>query len=247
MTMNSDDDHPPTGAPLWIVTYGDMMSLMLTFFILLVSMSVVRRNDGRFRAMQDAVRQAFGRTSEDSGSPGATRQSTSAFSQLASLGSASNDGLEKSDIDGRGPGGRYVLVRRLRDGNLVTLGGSAAFEGFSAELHPELTRVLDALAEVVRDRKHRIEVRGHTSYEPLPDGSPCRDSFDLSFARARAVADHLVAHGIDRRRLTVEAAGDSEPIRVSRAPTGHAANYRVDVFLLDEYIASPRLAPGPGP
>ncbi len=50
---------PEDGAPAWVVTYGDMMSLLLTFFIILVSMSELKQ-DHKFQRVMKSVRQAFG-------------------------------------------------------------------------------------------------------------------------------------------------------------------------------------------
>ena len=63
-----EDDGPP-GVPEWVVTYGDMMSLLLTFFIMLVSMSELK-GDGSIRAMLDAIKESFGPTAGQFGAPG---------------------------------------------------------------------------------------------------------------------------------------------------------------------------------
>ena len=53
---------PPEGAPAWVVTYGDMMSLLLTFFSLLVALSEIK-TEQKWRAIVDEVHRAFGRDS----------------------------------------------------------------------------------------------------------------------------------------------------------------------------------------
>ena len=53
------EDEPPAAVPDWILTYGDMMSLLLTFFIMLVSMSEMKSPE-KFHAMADSMRQQFG-------------------------------------------------------------------------------------------------------------------------------------------------------------------------------------------
>ena len=50
---------PPAGAPAWVLTFGDMMSLLLTFFILLLSLSEIKKDD-EFRAVVKEVKKAFG-------------------------------------------------------------------------------------------------------------------------------------------------------------------------------------------
>ena len=55
--MDLFDEPPPT--PDWVLTYGDLMSLLLTFFVMIVSMSELKRND-KFQSVADAMEQQFG-------------------------------------------------------------------------------------------------------------------------------------------------------------------------------------------
>ena len=88
---DSDDDDAP-GVPEWVVTYGDMMSLLLTFFIMLVSMSEMKSNSGKTRAALDAIRAAFGPTKGTSGAPGESSQTNSSAGERASSGNRSEGG-----------------------------------------------------------------------------------------------------------------------------------------------------------
>src|SRR5690242_5989019 len=57
--MAIEDDIPAVGAPEWFISFGDMMSLLLTVFVLLVSMSELRKDD-KFHAIADSLREQFG-------------------------------------------------------------------------------------------------------------------------------------------------------------------------------------------
>lgn len=231
------EEDPPAGAPEWVVTYGDMMSLLLTFFIMLVSTSELKKDDAKFRAMLNSIHQIFGPDWGKFGAPGASLTNKSLHDKLATLGESQSGGLLKGNAPHSGPGGPNAPVRRVQDGKLITLGGPVMFDRFSAELSPQLKLDLDVLAPVMRKHPQRIEVRGHATAEPVPAGVNCGDAFDLSFARARNVAEYLIGKGVPRHRLRVSAAGDTEPRTISRDQT---ANRRVDVFLLDSYIEPPR-------
>lgn len=236
------EEDPPAGAPEWVVTYGDMMSLLLTFFIMLVSMSELKQDDGKFRAMLDAIKQSFGPSLGSFGASGTSLQKRSVLDKMASLGTASEGGLLKSSRKAKGPGGAHRTVRRIRDGNVVTLGGPVIFEAFSSTLTPALKQDLDVIAQVTARKPNRVEIRGHASPEPIPDDAPFRDAMDLSFARAHLVAQYLIAKGIDPRRILVSAAGDTEPRTLTRGKDAQSVNRRVDVFLIDSYIAHPAKA-----
>lgn len=263
----AEDDGPP-GVPEWVVTYGDMMSLLLTFFIMLVSMSKLKTDSGKTRAALDAIRQAFGPTKGAFGSPGRSLQSNSAYGERGSSGSRSEGGKKKAAADNRGAAGAHRAGQRISEGTMVTLGGPARFAPFDARLSPALKKNLDIIADVLRAKPQQIVVRGHATPEPIPsaavvaaagigasiplpetpgetvllsfDGLPIRDQFDLSFARARAVAEYLISKRIPRERIQIGAAGETELRLQTRSQTDQAYNRRVDVFLVDSYITPPK-------
>ena len=236
MADQADDDVP--GVPEWVVTYGDMMSLLLTFFIMLVSMSELKQ-EGSLRAMLDAIREAFGSSVGRNSAPGESLQSTSVLNKLKSTGRISEGGVKKAGRKSKGAAGPHRTVRRISHGSVATLGGAAVFEPFDATLTEVLQQTLDDIARVLRDKPNRIMVRGHAAPNPLPDDSSFRDVWDLSFARANAAAQYLVEQGIERRRVLVSAAGDTEPRHLTRQKEGQRFNRRVDVFLIDAYITHP--------
>ena len=229
------EDDPPAGVPEWIVTYGDMMSLLLTFFIMLVSLSSIKE-EGTMRAMLDAIKEAFGAGLGEFGAPGTSSQKTSILNRLSSLGVHGEGGTKKGNRSTAGGGGPNRPVSSIASGTVVTLGGPAMFGRFDAELTDALKHNLDVIVDVVANKPNHIDVRGHASPEPLSPDSPYRDQWDLSFARAHVVAKYLIAGGIDPRRILVSAAGDTEPRKLTRDPAGQMLNHRVDVFLIDSYI-----------
>ncbi len=230
-------EDPPPGVPEWLVTYGDLMSLLLTFFILLVSMSELKQ-EGELRAMLDGIQQRFGATPfMNSGVPGTSLQENSFYNQIKSSGIRSEGGLKKRSKDAEGNIGKHDTVGRINHGTVVTIGGPTMFAPFSAELTPEIRENLDILAEIILSRPNMICIRGHASPEPLPEDSPYKDAFELSFARAQAVADYFIeVKQIPCERMIVSAAGDTEPRLLTRDATALANNHRVDVFLIDTYI-----------
>jgi chemotaxis protein MotB len=235
-------DDPPPGVPEWVVTYGDMMSLLLTFFIMLVSMAEVKQ-EGKLRMMLDAVKEQFGPTAGEFGVPGTSFATTGAFPTAASRGTASEGGTERSGLDSPGLAGPSRSVERLGDGTQITLGGPALFPPESDELTAAAREALSSIAHVLGPRPNRIVIRGHAGREARLPGQAEVDPYDLSYRRARAAAGYLVERGIDRHRLSVCAAGASEPRTVSRDLNQRALNHRVDVFVIDSYISPDQRQP----
>lgn len=227
-------DDPPPGVPEWVVTYGDMMSLLLTFFIMLVSMAEVKQ-EGKLRMMLDALEERFGPTEGEYGVPGQVFSTSSSNPQVASRGNRNEGGTERAGMESKGLAGPSRTVQRIGQGTQITLGGPALFERFRAELSETAKTDLETITRIIGPRPNRIIIRGHASREPLPADCRFRDPVELSFARALAGAEYLIQCGISRERIAVTAAGDSEPRTISRDPDNQGQNRRIDVFVIDEY------------
>jgi chemotaxis protein MotB len=232
-----DEDAPP-GVPEWVVTYGDMMSLLLTFFIMLVSMSELK-DDGKNRAALDAMKEVFGPLDGTSGVPGRSFNSRAAYEHMSSKSENKKTGLEKGSIDSGGGGGPEKSVETVNHGEIVTVGGSLEFDQFSTELGVDSVSDLNRILQAIKAVPNRVIVRGHSFAEPLRRKPQFRDQHDLSFARASSVAKYLIENDINPNRILVSAAGDAEPRIVTRNIEDRRQNRRVDVFTIDSYMAPP--------
>jgi chemotaxis protein MotB len=245
----ADAEEEVPGVPEWIVTYGDMMSLLLTFFIMLVSLSSIKEDSGSMRAMLEAIRETFGPTQGRMASPGKSSETTSMLNKRNSKGSRSEGGSKRASLKtALGTGGHSQGVKRINHGTRISLGGPAYFNQFDASPTKELQQNLDIIARVVANKSNQLMIRGHATREPLPadanltssQGFPIRNQWDMSFARAVAVAKYLQKKGLDRRRMVISAAGDTEPRISTRQKDARKLNRRVDVFLIDSYITHPK-------
>lgn len=230
------EDEGPPGVPEWVVTYGDMMSLLLTFFIMLVSLSEMKK-DGEIKQMMDALQERFGPSAVGrGGAPGRSLQTNSILEEILSIGARGEMATRKGGKDSRGSSGDHETVDRLNHGEQRTIGGPVFFPRFSAELSDEALDHLDSILEVISTRTNKLIVRGHASPEPLAEDAPFKDQFELSYVRAQVVANYLMEKGqIDPRRIILNASGDSEPRQLTRDPQMQRLNRRVDVFLIDAY------------
>jgi len=222
------------GIPEWVVTFGDMMSLLLTFFIMLFSMSEIKEEQ-RYQAIADAMRKRFGHdTSWMSLLPGRSRPRNSALEKLASLGRARRLDLMRGGDKIKAPVGDHPRVLTIRHGDASTRGAVVYFAEGEAQLTGKDRRVLQATAEVIGGKPQKIEIRGHTSNKPLPPHSPYKSHWDLAYARSRLVADALIEQGIDPKRIRLAVAGENEPKHISGDPLLRRENPRVEIFMLSE-------------
>jgi chemotaxis protein MotB len=216
----------PEGVPDWVVTFGDMMSLLLTFFILLVSMSEMR-NERRVTAMMQAMREQFGYDSSKSASvPGHHPAMSQKMSNVANLGRSKRKNLEEGGSNSvRAPVGAHARVRSIRTAGMDRKGGAVLFTGTSLQLDEFAREQLDTVVQQIRGLPQVVEVRGHAT---TSDGG---DAWDLGYRRARAVMQYLVESGVDRRRFRLEVAGPNEPVHISEDADLLKENARVEVYL----------------
>ncbi len=225
-----------------MVTYGDTMTLLLCFFVIIVSMSEVKQ-DQRFQQVMESLRKAFGGYVGSVGRIPIVNDPTNTL--LAKLLELEIPELtdKKGDSDEEGIQGRKFRVTNVRDGLEVVVGGLITFDRFSATLKPQARELIARTAELLGGYNTKLLVRGHTTREPLPEDSLYEDARDLSYARARAVGRTLQDNGVRPVRLILVAAGDTEPL-VNQAYTEErrALNRRVEILvtedLIDDYAGS---------
>lgn len=222
--------------PEWVVTFGDLMSLLLTFFILLQMFSEIKR-DHEYQRVVTAVQEAFGYSGGIGVLPIKDPPMRSMIEQLEQLAMKNYDDTKISQANVRGVDGPHMRVTRVRDGLIFTIGGPATFDEYSAEVKPAVREELAKLAKIVRGRNNRLLVRGHAAQKLMPDDQPWRDLDDLAFERARNVRNALIDLGVRNRVFRLEAVGAREPLqpRVTD-PTAAQENRRVDVVLTEQLV-----------
>lgn len=240
--MATKKTEPTQGAPEWMVTYGDTMTLLLCFFVILVSMSEIK-HDERFQQVMESLRAAFGGYHGAVGSVPMENVPTNAIiARLIEL-EAPLHIKHKGDSDEEGIHGKKFRVTNVRDGLEVVVGGRIAFDRFSATLIPEGRELIAKTAERLRGYNTKMLIRGHATKEPLPNDSLYENARDLSFARAREVASELERNGVRRIRMLLVAAGDTEPlVRQAYTEERRSLNRRVEILvtedLIDDYAGS---------
>ncbi|WP_163559519.1 OmpA family protein [Halomonas sp. NO4] len=210
----------------WLMSYLDVLTLLITLFVLLVSMM------------------GNGMSSMGSQYGGQANQAISAEAQLAALivsGQLApglkprHDGLKPRfsglEIDGVSVAeGQQGITLRIDD-NLLFASGQADLTAQGREV---LTSLHDALATFEGD----ISVEGHT--DDVPITTPRFPSnWELSTVRAIAVLRFLTELGVEAERLRAVGYADTRPMASNDTPQGRAANRRVELLLRQDASQSP--------
>lgn len=233
--MALPEEEAPGGAPEWVVTYGDMMSLLLTFFVLLFSMSEIKEEESK--ALMESLRRQFGYDkSLQSIIAGPNMPMNSALAKLTSMGRSRRMDTMRGGDKVRAPVGESPRVWAIRPAEDATLGGAIYFPGHSTELGEENTQILRTMAEELVGKPQKIEIRGHTTKNPLSPDSPYHSQWDLAYGRCVSVMQQLVKLGIEPQRLRLSVAGEYEPVHIGPDPELQKKNSRVEVLMLNELV-----------
>ncbi len=232
-----DDEPEAIAIPEWVVTFGDMMSLLLTFFIMLVSLSEIK-DEQTYQALVDSMQRQFGYARTlDALTPGDSRPRSSAYAVLATTGRAKKKDLAKGGVPQKSPTGEEPRVRIVRPGQMTAVGSVVFFELGSDEITQSADAVLKEVANQLRGKPQKIEVRGHVSAEYAARTEGTEEALMLGVRRAVAVRRVLVEReNIKPHRIRLSSATDSEPMSKSGRSNAIARNPRVEVFLLDETV-----------
>jgi len=225
------------GAPDWIVTFTDMMGLLLTFFILLLTFSTLERDkfyravgslDGAFRAVTLSIDKPL--------FVGRNQVNQSRYDIQGMLSPPDREPPEapliKTALALKRALGEEVEPEMLRQGFRIRIAADTGFEPGSARLTPAGARVLDAVARAVAPLPNPIRVDGHTDDRFAPSAEH-PSAWHLSAERAVAAARRLAKAGpVAPERLSVAAYADLRPIARGASEAARALNRRVDITVL---------------
>ena len=221
------------GAPLWVVTFGDLMSLLMCFFVLLLSFSEMDRK--KYRMVSGSMAQAFGIQREKPvfESPKGQKMIAREFDQAIIstkieesiqpiIDEIKNEYEELKDAVELEIGEDTVTIRMM---------GETTFDTGKAELHPAFGVLLKKIGAVLSQTKGEIIIAGHTDNIPL-SGGLFGSNLGLSMARAGSVAEYLLrTTAIDPKRLSTIGFGEYRPLTSNDSARGRRKNRRVEIIV----------------
>ena len=199
----------------WLLTYADLITLLLAFFIMMYTLSI--SDAQRFRSLSKELGNIF--TGEIGPAPGEglldIKERVSSYIKEKGL-----EGWVKAMIEERG------LVIRIMT--------TSFFEEGKADLTPDMKAVLDEIAPMIKDLPNKVQVEGHTDNKPIHN-ERFRSNWELSVARATEVVRYLIEkHGFPPERIAAIGYGEYRPIAPNDTELNRARNRRVEIVILSE-------------
>lgn len=250
------DDHEEHFDESWLVTYADMMTLLVALFMVLFSISSV--NVSKFEGLQRSLSEAFsgkvfpggeGIREEGGGPPDVDQTiapplepSQAAGDAASGTDRAAQTRKEQQDfeklkeaidaaVSEQGLGGK-VRTEISDDGLEVRiLTDDLLFESGSAIVRPKGAKLVETIGGVLKaQRDHAVLVEGHTDDIPI---STARfpTNWELSTARATGVVRVLVRAGMSAKRLTAQGRAAVDPVASNGSAGGRSLNRRVEILV----------------
>ncbi|MDR1125448.1 MAG: hypothetical protein LBM64_05215 [Deltaproteobacteria bacterium] len=231
-----DDAPPPLGVPEWMVTYGDMMTLLLCFFVLLFIFS--KQEEEKYKAAVGSIQNAFGVKDSDPRSPFNAHAPKPDESSTTSLGQAEREVMNTVQETIMSSQSSLALQQSLvvdveNRGVVIRIYGDAFFNHGTARLKPGVRPLLEPVVAAMQRHHFNLLVRANvTSGELNTANYPT--VWEFSAARSASALDALIEAGnIDPARLRAMGSGDVD-IRVPPSdPRSEHYNNRLDfIFYL---------------
>lgn len=205
------------GPSAWYLSWADMTTLLLTFFIVLFTFSTI--SPKKFDAAQESIKEAFG-VPIPVGIPIRPDLANDTMAQDI------QEAVENEALEG-------IRVQDFGDRVVLSLDTDVAFGLGRANLSEKGQQLLTVIYPVIAKSKGEVRVEGHTCDLPIGIGGTFKNNWELSTARAVTVLESLVALGYPARRIGAAGFADQRPIAPNDTEENRRKNRRVE-FLIEK-------------
>ncbi len=221
--------------PAWLAAFGDLMSLLLCFFVLLLSMSsmdakkvseAIGSLSGAMSVLEGGTKTEISKKRMLESTPiDAEDETSDAVNRIQQAASDANEMMEKAQ-------GPEVTVDEAESGFVIKLPAALLFKPGSATIENQdallfLKRVALIVGQLPNDMQ--VSVQGYTDDRRPGPSSPFKDNWDLSAARAISVLHELILDGVNPARMSAAGFAQYQPLATNVTATGRAKNRRVEL------------------
>lgn len=234
----------------WLVTYSDMVTLLMVFFIVLYTMTP-GIDQSQFDNFISYFQSSVGVIKKNSVVKQKTEDKDEYRQEIVEQWAVVEDFLNRQNLSSQ------VEIEQVAEGVKITLSDSLTFNSGSSDLLPIAERVLDEIAGVFTDEIAETEVQGHTDSDPVARSSYYRSNWHLGAARGVSVLKYIQDRSeLEPERYKASSYGEFRPIAENTSLDGKRRNRRVEIYvrykgLIDKKsedielpVVSTTLAPG---
>jgi len=204
---------------LWAVTYGDLMSYLMIFFLVLFSFSIAKTDKAKSRKYEESlanIQRAFG------GKADVQRlERAMAKEQEEAAGEKLKESVSSS----------LVQVEQTEKKIKLVLTEGVLFSSGRADLQDRAKEVLKPIVDELKKLPNEGVWEGHTDNVPIRSGR-YSTNWELSMARAYSVISYFEELGMDKKRLAGIGYGENRPVAENTTFDGRAKNRRIEISLM---------------
>jgi len=230
------DDEDPDRPDRWLISYADLITLLFALFVVLYAYSQV--NEGKYKALSESLGEAFGRSGGGllpatgrvvGNQPGPTALDPDSVRRIE-MRRRTLQGLRDALRTMTDAGS--VRIEETPDGIVIDFLDNALFDPGVATPTSNAKVSLAAAARLVAATDYAVTLEGHTDTTPISTRTYA-SNWELSAARAAAVARLFEEQGVPGDRMVAEGFGSNRPVADNDNPEGRARNRRVVAILRD--------------
>jgi len=221
--------------PAWLAAFGDLMSLLLCFFVLLLSMSsmdakkvseAIGSLSGAMSVLEGGTKTEISKQRIQESTPIESQSETSeTVNRVQQAIGEANEMMEK----GHGPA---VTLDEAQEGFVIKLPAALLFKPGSATIeNQDALLFLKRVALIIEElpKTMQVSVQGHTDNAHPGSRSPFKDNWELSSARAISVLQELVLDGVAPDRMDAAGFAEYHPVATNATENGREKNRRVEL------------------
>jgi len=230
-------DEEDGASPGWLATYGDMMTLLLCFFVLLFAMSETQMY--AFTQVVESLKSAIGkqqipeagtqeglvminRDSKMSKPDAVDELGGLVVKELDAITSEVQEFIMKNSLEGQ------VKVNEDERGAVITISDMVLFAPGKAEFNEAGKELLLQISDMLRQFDYHVKVEGHTDSEPI-NSERFKSNWELSTSRASAIVRFFIENRLPPDQLSAEGFAEFRPVNTNETEVGRAQNRRVEI------------------
>ena len=204
--MTQHPEEKPDGAPEWMVSYADMITILMSFFVVMFSIASGEAAKGKRSQQQQQAIESLQYRFGPKWKPFMSWSLMPGNSLLPGGGKGLGSPARIPAVGDPGGTIRVFKLEKARirvpgQGDLIAIGGMVYFDKATTELIPGQNGAIQKMADELAGKPQQVEIVATASNQPLPHGSLFRDRWELSYARCRQTAELLTSLKIEPERL----------------------------------------------
>lgn len=229
MRRKKKHDEEPENAERWLITYADLITLLLAFFILMYTMS--KQDAQKYQEVSGHLRAVFTGGIGVAGKGSVLGKTPTELSFKGGEGSGIRE-LERQikGVDEQAKG--RISVFADDRGIIVRAMEQAFFDEGKADLSDQAKKALDAIVPVIKSMNSHLRVEGHTDNVPIRN-SEFKSNWELSVMRATEVVRYFIEqHRFPAHKISAAGYAEYRPIATNDNATNRGLNRRIEMIIV---------------